>query len=202
MKFYLEDFAKLKKYTVRPRQFGFEKWHTEIYHVYNRAHFVPFGLEVWWLGEKVGIHTRVDVFTSVKTRRQFDIPKRAAYICWDVPSVLALSLEGCTSMLFSSSSSQGGPWQVICSQKTPPELIFNIYNGGSILWRKCMQNTAMLFKEQMFCLRRQETISLSFCSHARKLKMLSSPTLPVASRGAHRVIYFITLFTFLDCSWD
>lgn len=60
----------------------------------------------------------------------------------------------CASMLISSSSSQGGPWRVICSQKTPPELTFNIYNRGSILWRKYMQNIYMLIIEQMFCAER------------------------------------------------
>lgn len=109
----------------------------------------------------------------------------------------------CASMLISSSSSQGGPWRVICSQKTPPELTFNIYNRGSILWRKYMQNIYMLIIEQMFCAERARNSFFLLLLSCTTLRGNPPPTFPVASwGGACRVIYFITLFIFSDCSWD
>lgn len=45
-----------------------------------------------WGQRRDGIRDEV-FFTGVKTRRQFDIRKRAAHVVWDAPSDLALSLE-------------------------------------------------------------------------------------------------------------
>lgn len=113
----------------------------------------------------------------------------------------------CASMLISSSSSQGGPWQVICSQKTPPELTFNIYHGGSILWRKYMQNISMLITEQIFCAERARNNFFLLLFSCTKLRG-TPPPLPVASREGHTELFTLLLYLYfqivlgINCYWS
>lgn len=116
------------------------------------------------------IYSQVGVcFTDVKTRRQFDMPQKAAYLCWDAPSGLALSLE--IALCLHAVSFVFFPGWTLTSHlfKDTSRANLKHLQQRSHLWRKYMQSIAM----QMFWSARN---SFFFCCHAHKLRGTPPPS--------------------------
>lgn len=197
-----------KTWSVQPRQSGLEKQHAEIHHVHNWAHLISFELRVQWMGIKGDSHLSKCLHLCEDQMASWHV-KSAVHICGEVPLGLALSSEmalclhavqfiffprqDLTSHLFMEDTSgdnlQHFQWRIQPLQEVPCR------TSACLLKSKCSERAGNGF---------------SFSSHVYPLgHTRSTPMPPVASVGlvvvgvvCRVLFYFVTLFTFSDCSWD